>query len=62
MAVWRRSHKNQGTKAKTRRSSSLARLENQTKHFNDWDGLIPLFSEPQKKRIKREIETLKTRI
>lgn len=68
--TWKRGKKNQGPKARARRSGALARLEEQTKDFNptivkNYAGVehsIPIYSENAKKRIKKEIEILKTRV
>lgn len=70
--AWRRGKKNQGPKAKARRQGALKRLILQVNDFKDEvikkgdvrgeRTISPLYSEPQKKRINKEIGILETRV
>lgn len=69
---WKRGHKDQGPKAKARRQGALTRLEEQVKTgtkpvnqvknaFVGYESSDPL-EEKDKKRIKKEIAILQTRV
>lgn len=70
--TWRRSHKDQGPKAKQRRGSALLRLETQLKKgtkpvdhvknvFVEY-GATELLTEQDRKRITKEISILKSKV
>lgn len=60
---WKRSHKNQGPRAKRRREIALAHLEHKLVYNKVAPNDTPdHLTEPQVKRIHKEIDILKTRI